>query len=185
MYYTIYKITNIINGKFYIGKHQTNNVNDSYMGSGKAIISAINLHGRNNFKKETLFIFNNEAEMNLKEKELISEDFVNRSDTYNLGVGGEGGPHFRGKHHSIKTKRKLGSYSHKKNADTLLKLSKSMSIKKLSDGSNSGRNNPAFGTMWITNGQENKKIKKDVDFIPEGWYKGRVQLPRVSEEVSR
>jgi hypothetical protein len=31
-----------------------------------------------------------------------------------------------------------------------------------------------FGTMWITNGTENRKIKKDLDSIPEGWYKGRI-----------
>lgn len=28
--------------------------------------------------------------------------------------------------------------------------------------------------MWITDGIENKKIKKDVDNIPQGWYKGRI-----------
>lgn len=35
-----------------------------------------------------------------------------------------------------------------------------------------GSKNSQFGTMWITNGSENKKIKKD-DSIPEGWMKGR------------
>jgi hypothetical protein len=38
---------------------------------------------------------------------------------------------------------------------------------------NGGSKNSQFGTMWITNGIENKKIKKDLDIIPEGWYKGR------------
>ena len=31
------------------------------------------------------------------------------------------------------------------------------------------------GTMWITNGLKNKKIKS-IDIIPEGWYKGRRML---------
>lgn len=36
--------------------------------------------------------------------------------------------------------------------------------------------NSQYGTMWITNGRENKKIKKDVDNIPDGWYKGRCNV---------
>lgn len=41
MHYTIYKITNQINGKYYIGRHATKDVNDSYMGSGIGIRNAI------------------------------------------------------------------------------------------------------------------------------------------------
>lgn len=37
--------------------------------------------------------------------------------------------------------------------------------------SNKGKNNPMFGTIWINNGSENKKIKGD---IPEGWKRGRI-----------
>jgi len=36
----------------------------------------------------------------------------------------------------------------------------------------SGKNNSQFGTMWITDGTQNKKIKKD-DQCPNGWHKGR------------
>lgn len=43
--------------------------------------------------------------------------------------------------------------------------------------SQSGNLNSQYGTMWITNGRENKKIKKDIDPIPEGWYNGRAYVP--------
>ena len=36
-----------------------------------------------------------------------------------------------------------------------------------------GENNSQFGSCWITNGIENRKIKKD-DKIPIGWKLGRV-----------
>lgn len=87
MYYTIYKIVNKVNLKTYIGKHQTKNLNDGYMGSGKLLKRAIAKHGIESFKKEILFVFDNEAEMNDKERELV---VVNES-TYNLCEGGKGG----------------------------------------------------------------------------------------------
>lgn len=117
MRHTIYQITNLLNGKIYIGKHQTKNPNDSYYGSGKAIVNSILKYGREHFKKTILFDFDSEDEMNLKEKELINEDFVNREDTYNLGIGGEGGPHFKGRKHSQesidkgRTTKKLNGYT--------------------------------------------------------------------------
>lgn len=36
---------------------------------------------------------------------------------------------------------------------------------------NKGENNPMFGTTWVNNGKENKKIRGD---IPNGWVKGRL-----------
>lgn len=91
MFYTIYKITNKINSKIYIGKHQTKDLDDGYMGSGKLLKSAIEKYGLENFEKEILFIFDNEEEMNAKEAELVCEEFVNEDMNYNLCPGGKGG----------------------------------------------------------------------------------------------
>lgn len=38
-----------------------------------------------------------------------------------------------------------------------------------------GTKNSQFGTMWITDGLSNKKIKK-IDSIPDGWNRGRLCL---------
>lgn len=43
--YYLYEIKNNINGKIYVGVHQPNNIDDGYMGSGKAIKSAIQKYG--------------------------------------------------------------------------------------------------------------------------------------------
>lgn len=91
MFYLIYKITNLINGKIYIGQHQTENQNDEYMGSGCLISKAIKKYGKENFKKEILYYCNSKEEMNQKEKEIVNEEFVKRKDTYNLVEGGSGG----------------------------------------------------------------------------------------------
>lgn len=90
MFYLIYKITNLLNGMIYIGKHYTTDINDSYMGSSAWLKASIKKHGIENFKKEILFIFDNETDMNNKERELVNKEFVERKDTYNLNEGGSG-----------------------------------------------------------------------------------------------
>ena len=90
-HYLIYKITNLLNNKIYIGLHKTYDINDGYMGSGKNIIKAINEFGIENFKKEILFDFDNEEEMIKKEAEIVNEEFIKRDDVYNIVLGGNSG----------------------------------------------------------------------------------------------
>ena len=91
MKFIIYKITNTVNDKIYLGKHQTENLDDGYLGSGKLLHRALKKHGREKFIKEILHVFTTEQEMNDREKELVTEEFCARKDTYNLCEGGKGG----------------------------------------------------------------------------------------------
>ena len=200
MFYTIYQITNKETGKTYIGKHQTNNLDDGYMGSGKHLKRAISKHGLKSFTKEILHVFDNEDEMNAKEAELVSEEFCSRDDTYNLCPGGKGGwgyvntnlaktdkqresakkvmkliPKNSSKGGKTTKEKSIGifnpdavnGFKNKKHSEvTKQRISKTNSIKQ------SGKNNSQYGSIWITNGIESKKIKKE-DLIPEGWRKGR------------
>ena len=92
-HYYLYKITNSVNGKIYIGVHETVNLDDEYMGSGRYLHAAISKYGIENFRKEILEYFNSSHEMYEREREIVNEEFLNRADVYNLNIGGEGGWH--------------------------------------------------------------------------------------------
>lgn len=88
-YYEIYKITNLTNGKMYIGQHTTDNLDDGYMGSGVLITKAINKYGVENFRKEWLMFCEDHDELNYMERVYVDQTWIDRSDTYNLQTGGE------------------------------------------------------------------------------------------------
>lgn len=88
MKYTVYRTTCKTTGKFYIGKHQTEDLDDGYLGSGKILRRAIDKYGEDKFKKEILFIFESEEEMNAKEAELVDPD---DPLSMNICPGGQGG----------------------------------------------------------------------------------------------
>ena len=90
-YYYLYKIINKLNNKIYVGVHKTDNLNDGYMGSGKILNRAIKKYGVENFKKDILIYFDTAEEMFIKEKEIVTDEFLLREDTYNLRRGGSGG----------------------------------------------------------------------------------------------
>ena len=90
----IYKITNLINQKYYIGKRHTKSndpLNDGYWGSGKLIKAAIKKYGLSNFKKEILEICDTVEELNQREAEIVNLDIVKDPMSYNMQCGGDVG----------------------------------------------------------------------------------------------
>lgn len=71
--------------------HQTANIDDGYMGSGKYLRNSQSKYGMENFSKEILFIFDNHSDMVSKEIELVNEDWCSDKNTYNIRKGGKGG----------------------------------------------------------------------------------------------
>ena len=202
MFYYLYRITNLVNNKIYVGVHKTPNLNDGYMGSGKVILRTIKKHGTNNFKKEILEQFDCAEAMFAREKEVVTEEFLARDDVYNLRRGGNGGfDHInRNKESHKKFASKGGKitatrydspfkdlqwrqkFSAMNNPDIVRDLCRranspeSIAKKRetwLKTGRGKGSKNSQSGTMWITNEKQNAKIKK-TGAIPVGWRAGRV-----------
>ena len=195
IYYTVYKITNQINSKVYIGAHETRDLDDRYMGSGKLIKHAKKKHGIENFTKEILFVFDTRDAMYAKEAELVTVDFIAENNTYNLKVGGYGGycptagqyhknmlltdEEYRINHSKEWIRRlKKAHADGKMRYDGFLGKTHSDETKRaigaITSKSQTGKGNSQFGSMWIHSltEQVSKKISKD-DPIPEGWLKGR------------
>ena len=101
-YHYIYKTTNVINSKYYIGMHSTDNLDDGYMGSGKRLRNSINYHGKDNFIKEILEYCDSRGELKEREREIVNKELLNEDLCMNLVVGGEGGGRFYSKEHQKK-----------------------------------------------------------------------------------
>ena len=108
----IYKTTNLVNGKQYIGRDSHNNPN--YLGSGPLLKKAIKKYGKENFKKEVIEECSSFEQMVEREEHWLNYyDVGNNPMFYNLQNSGTGvilkgeRNHFYGKKHSEESKRKM------------------------------------------------------------------------------
>ena len=93
MYYIVYKTINILNNRYYIGIHKQRTLAfDGYFGSGKLIKQALKKHGKENFFRETLFVFDNLISCKEKEQELVNDSLLEDSLSYNMCIGGGSPP---------------------------------------------------------------------------------------------
>ena len=205
-YHYIYKTTNLKNGKYYVGMHSTDNLNDGYLGSGKRLRRSLNKHGKENFKFEILEFLDDRKSLVEREKVLVNEELLKDYLSLNIKEGGEGGiindEHHKkmleGTHKWLKDKwandseyretriKSWGIRLKKYHEDGVYnyntfegKKHKEESKKKIGEKNSinqKGSGNSQFGTCWITNGKENKKIKKEEinTYLCDGWYKGRI-----------
>lgn len=89
----VYKVTNLVNGKIYVGKDSKNK--PSYYGGGVLIGKAIKKYGKEAFRKETIEQCASQEEMNEKELYWIIKLNTLVPKGYNITLGGGG---FKGKH---------------------------------------------------------------------------------------
>ncbi len=165
MYYIIYKTTNLINGKFYIGKHQTNDLADGYQGSGLLLNRAVEKYGIKNFSTVILGVYDSEYKMNLAEKILVVPD---SEVNYNIMNGGQGGFNYINsiltKEQRIQMGRSAGSISGPKtflNKTGIHNPEKRKYWASLGGKSHKGKSKSKKWkeNIWITDGIISKKIR--------------------------
>ena len=118
-FYTVYRITNEVNGAVYIGAHVTTDLEDGYFGSGKALALAVRKYGKTAFVREVVAFAPDEMEMFALERRLVVAIQECGAKTYNLQEGGHGGwsfvnsfpkkpsMGFLGKRHTIEARAKI------------------------------------------------------------------------------
>jgi group I intron endonuclease len=154
----IYKTTNIITNKIYIGQHMMKiNENKKYFGSGKLLKRSIKKHGIKNFKTEILEYCKNIDELNEKEIFWITQlNSTNLNIGYNITGGGKQNIPTEEFVKRCKDARKNASEDFKK--EWYAKISKTFIEKGISNGSN----NPMYGKKYTKERQEKcAKSKKE------------------------
>lgn len=200
-FHYVYKITRTDgSGKYYIGMHSTDDLEDGYFGSGMLLWKSIKKHGKEKHSKEILEFLPSREELKSREKALVNEEILDDPLCMNLKLGGEGGGHFQSKEHQRKA-----TIASNQNATKRLALSKAVSesnkhrhasgtlspptfvgckhsqiskdkISASMIGKQHGEQNSQHGTCWITNGIKSIKIKKEQlnEYTQNGYTRGRV-----------
>jgi hypothetical protein len=195
-FHYIYKITRADgSGKYYIGMHSTDDLEDGYFGSGQRLWHSIRKHGKDKHEKEILEFLPSRKELKAREKQLVNEEILDDPLCMNLQLGGEGGKVNIENFYSIIGKKSAALLTFedrvkrsKTRMDTQIrngtlgqsftgkchsqlaknKISAAMQIKQM------GSTNSQFGTCWVTNGKP-IKIKKDLlgEYLMNGYSRGR------------
>jgi hypothetical protein len=200
-FFCVYKVSNLINQRFYIGAHATSDLQDCYMGSGLTLRRAIRKYGIQNFKKEIIHVCSSLDEMYDKEKEELNR-LIDYKVCYNLHHGGKSwfsDPEAQRKYNNVfdeksfmEHQRHLAEENRRLNRGcahneelrrkgvTNATLPKAVEKRKQTFAKihhQQGERNNQFGTRWIfdpTDEIEKKIREEDLDFyLSNGWIKGR------------
>lgn len=148
----IYKTTNLVNGKIYIGQHKHDKTDNSYIGGGLKLQKAIKKYGKENFKCEHIEECKDYKTLNESEIYWIAfYNSTNKKIGYNIDLGGKQGP---------------------TSPETRKKLSKALS----------GKNNPMYGKIsWMKGKHHTKEVKQILKELATGWVPSEETRKKMSE----
>lgn len=192
----IYQITNLVNGKTYIGQRTLAEgrtfETDTYRGSGKLLWKAYEKYGKENFKRECIIsgLFTKE-QLNRFERCMITCQRICGKAEYNLANGGDGGDLSKFIDYSkidskkAAAKRIANGTQHRWTSHYSFagKHHSDETKQKMSEKAKTmiGDKNSSFGKKWWTNGKENVKS----EICPSGFWKGRTFTGKQLENLKK
>ena len=170
-FHILYKVTNTLNERFYIGKHSTRILEDGYLGSGRRIRDEIKKYGKENFKREILEYCNTEEELYSLEEQIVNKELIDQDLCLNLVNGGYGSFNACNTPDGIEARRhtfKIWSDSGKKAV-----------IEKF-------HNDEEFRKRQLIALQKASKagVKKILEKYPEGIWKGKFHQAETKEKMA-
>lgn len=187
----LYKTTCNVTGRYYVGMHSTNNLEDGYMGSGRRLRASMRKYGIENFSKEILGFFETRELLVEAEIKTITPEMITDKNCMNLMGGGTGGfiSEEQQRHRSMcGVKARLAKIENDEEFRKQLIIVGSANLKKyIESGKHTfntfegkthtdetkklisekkkntgiGETNSQYGKCWITKDGSNKKIKKE------------------------
>ena len=182
-YHFIYKTTCTKTGRYYIGMHSTEKIEDSYLGSGKKLWHSINYHGRENHIREILEFLPDRKSLAAREKEIVNDSLLLDPMCMNLVPGGEGWHGFISKEHQLKCSAAGGKSTNPEKSKKASEKLTQTNLRRVSEGSHKswnetydwtgkshkeetrlkigksnsikqkGEGNSQFGTKWVNHPQ--------------------------------
>ncbi len=162
MHHFIYKTVRK-DGRYYIGMHSTENLDDGYMGSGLLISASVKKHGRNAHHRQILERCESRKDLERREAEIVTPVLLDDPLCMNLVSGGRGG--FE---HTYETRSKIGNKLRGRPQSEAACERKRISLA----GNNKGL---ALGFHWFNNGIEHRRFAT----CPNGWFSGRIKTDTV------
>ena len=201
MYGYVYKTTNLINHKIYVGQHTATHFDASYYGSGRYLLNALNKYGKENFEVVLLEECEDKHSLNNQERDWISLfNSQDHSIGYNISSGGDGGDVYSGLSEEDKQEvsRKLSEANSGKivvhKGEKKTHICPELIESYLENGWVRGgctptdkqrekTSNTLKGTIFVTNGEHNKRIFPEniKEWENKGYWRGTTETLKMRE----
>lgn len=174
-YHYIYRTTCLTTGRFYVGMHSTDNLDDGYLGSGKVLWYSRQKYGDEQHRKDIIEMCPSREALKLREKEIVNEQLLADPLNINLKYGGDGGGKWWNEEHRKKAQAAGGVATNKIRTQRLLALHNDPEFKKRFSESLKANPVGTKGQVWIKKGNESRCVSTSEleHFTSNGWIRGR------------